>query len=201
MLGTRSAATMALALLYIAVSACSSSSGSPGGSGATTLPDSTARSGTPDATQSAQTEAVAFVSTYVRMLDDLRADPARPLDDIYEVAIAPEATAEASAVGQLRSRGYRQTGLSQVVSASLGGAVSTAKGSAGSSPAAPSVIVNACLDVGSVGAVNKAGKSVVPPGRPRYLIEELTLVNPRYPNAASWRVRNAGNRQARSCSG
>lgn len=201
MLGTRQATATSLALLCLATSACTSSARSPGRAASATPADSPVGTGAPDATQSTQTELVAFVSTYFRMLDDLRADPARPLDDIYQVAIAPEATIEATAVGQLRTQGYRQTGQSQVVSASLVGDVPTARASAASAAAPPSVLVKACVDVGAVDAVDKEGKSVVPSGRLRYLLAQLTLVNPDYPDAASWRVRNAGNRQVRSCDG
>lgn len=199
---TRWAAATSLALLGLSVSACTTSAGSSKAAASLTPHESLAparTTGAPDSTQAAQV--IASVSAYVRMLDDLRTDPTRPLDDIYQVAVAPDATAEASAVGRLRSQGYRQTGRSQVVTASLVGAASTGPVSTASSPAVPSVVVNACIDAGQVDAVDNDGKSVLPPGRPRYLIEQLTLISPHYPNPTSWRVSKAANRQAGSCSG
>jgi hypothetical protein len=198
----RATATAAAVVLGLTVSGCSSSgdASSTALTSSTSSPSSSPAPTTANPSQEAQSEAVAFVSTYLGMVDDLRLDPSRPLDDIYQVAVAPEATAQASAVGELRSRGYRQTGLSRVVTAAVVGAPESS-GAAAPSSALLTVVVNACVDVRQVGAVNAAGQSVVPPGRPGYLIEQLTVVNPRHPDAASWRVSEAVNRQAQSCSG
>lgn len=203
MQGTRRVATTTLALLGLTVSACSSSTRASEAPASTAPHESTspATSTGADTTQTVRDSVLPFVSTYVRTLDDLRADPSQPLDEIYQVAVAPEATAEASVIGRLRSQGYRQTGRSQLVTAALVEAASTAPAAGGSSPSLSSVIVKVCLDVGQVDAVDQEGKSVLPPGRPRYLIEQLTVVNSRYPNAASWRVSQAPNSQAQSCGG
>jgi len=134
------------------------------------------------------------------MIDDLRLDPSRPLDDIYQVAVAPETTAQASAIGELRSQDYRQTGRSRLVTAAVEGAPRNSD--AATTPTGlPTVVVSACVDVTDVGAVDAAGQSVVPPGRPGFLIAQLTMVNPRHIDASSWRVSEAVNRQAQSCSG
>jgi hypothetical protein len=200
---TRATAAAAAVILGVAVAGCSSSgdASSAAPTSATSGPPSSSDAPTTtNPSQDAQSQAVALVPAYLRMLDDLRLDPSRPLDDIYQVAVAPEATAQASAVGELRSRGYRQTGLSRVVTAAVVAAPESS-GAAAPSSALLTVVVNACVDVRQVGAVNAAGQSVVPPGRPGYLIEQLTVVNPRHPDAASWRVSEAVNRQAQSCSG
>jgi hypothetical protein len=63
------------------------------------------------------------------------------------------------------------------------------------------VDVTVCVDISKVDAVDSRGQSVVPPGRPRYLIERLTVVNPHYPDGGSWRVSTVGNSQAQSCGG
>jgi hypothetical protein len=199
----RTTAMAAAVVLGSTVSGCSSSgqtSSTAPTSATSSSPSSNAAPTAANPSQDAQAQAVAFVPTYLRMLDDLRVDPSRLLDDMYQVAVAPEATGQASAVGELRSQGYRQTGLSRVVTAAVVGAPESS-GAVAPSSALLTVVVNACVDVRQVGAVNAAGQSVVPPGRPGYLIEQLTVVNPRYPDAASWRVSEAVNRQAQSCSG
>jgi hypothetical protein len=197
----RATATAAAVVLGLTVSGCSSS----GDASSTALTSSTSSpswSAAPTAanrSQDAQSDAVAFVSTYLGMIDDLRLDPSRSLDDIYEVAVAPEATAQASAIGELRSQDYRQTGRSRLVTAAVEGAPGNSDAAA--PPGLPTVVVSACVDVTDVGAVDAAGQSVVPPGRPGFLIAQLTMVNPRQIDASSWRVSEAVNRQAQSCSG
>lgn len=196
---TRWAVTAAVAAV-LTVSGCSASS-----NGSSAAPTSTTSSSSPsgaptttDASRDAEAQAVALVPIYLRMIDDLRLDPSRPLDDVYQVAVPPEATAQASAVGELRSRGYRQTGRSQLMTSEVVGAPVDSD-AATSPPTSSTVVVSACVDVTDVGAVDAAGQSVVPPGRPDFLITQLTLVNPQYPDAASWRVSDAVNRQAESC--
>jgi hypothetical protein len=199
---TRATATAAAAVLGLAVSACSSSgnASSTAPTSATSSASSSAAPTTANRSQEAQSEAVAFVSNYLGMIDDLRLDPSRPLDDIYQVAVAPEATAQASAIGELRSHDYRQTGRSRLVTAAVEGAPGNSDAAA-APPGLLTVVVSACVDVTGVGAVDAAGQSVVPPGRPGFLIAQLTMVNPRQIDASSWRVSEAVNRQAQSCSG
>ena len=115
--------------------------------------------------------------------------------------MAPEATAQATAIGKFRSQGYRQTGRSQLVTASAVSVDLSNDPAASPSPVFPTVVVNACIDVGQVDAVDASGTSVVPSGRPRYLVQQLTVVNPDYPDTSSWRVSGAPNRQAQSCDG
>ena len=198
----RATATAAAVVLGLTVSGCSSS-GDASSTALTSLTSSPSSSAAPTAanrSQDAQSEAVAFVPTYLGMIDDLRLDPSRPLDDIYQVAVAPEATAQASAIGELRSQTYRQTGRSRLVTAAVEGAPGNSDVAA-APPRLPTVVVSACVDVTDVGAVDAAGQSVVPPGRPGFLIAQLTMVNPRQIDASSWRVSEAVNRQAQSCSG
>ena len=145
--------------------------------------------------------AVALVPDYVGTIDDLYLDPSLPLDGIYQVAVAPEATAQATAIGKFRSQGYRQTGRSQLVMASAVSVDLSSTPAAAPSPVFPTVVVTACVDVGQVDAVDASGTSVMPSGRPKYLIQQLTVVNSSYPDTSSWRVSEAPNRQAQSCDG
>lgn len=202
----RAAATM-LALVGLAISACSSSGQSSDASASTTPSRSTAPATAtatatkPDAAHAAGSQVVALVPLYLQVIDDLYLNPSRSLDDIYQVAIAPDAVTEATAIGKFRAKGYRQTGRSRVVTATAE-SVDLGSGSAASpSSALPTVVVTACIDVGQVDAVDTEGKSIVPPGRPRYLVEQLTVVNLHFPDASTWRVSNATNKQAQSCSG
>ena len=137
---------------------------------------------TPSPAEEAQELAVALVPDYLETIDDLYLDPSLPLDGIHQVAVAPEATAQATAIGKFRSQGYRQTGRSQLVTASAVSVDLSNRPAASPSPVFPTVVVTACVDVSEVGAVDATGQSIVPPDRPRYLIQQLTAVNPHYPD-------------------
>jgi hypothetical protein len=199
----RAAAGAAAVLLALTASGCSSSS-DPGSSsspisGTSTSQTSSPSPTTPSPAEEAQALAVALVPAYLGTIDDLYLDPSLPLDGIYQVAMAPDATAQATAIGKFRSQGYRQTGRSQLVTASALSVDLSNSPAASPSPAFPTVVVTACVDVSQVGAVDATGQSIVPPDRPRYLIQQLTVVNPDYPDTSSWRVSEAPNRQAQSC--
>jgi hypothetical protein len=198
---TRPAALALALLLGLSLAGCSSTAKPPAAS--STAPSQPSSSSTPPATadpaDEAKSQAVAHVTTYLSTIDDLYIDSSRPLDDLYAVAVAPEATAEASAIGTFRAQGYRQTGRSQLLSASVDSVDLTNDPAASPSPKLPSVLVTACVDVSQVQATDQSGASVVPGDRPRYLVQHLTVVNAAYPDASSWRVAAAPNTQAQSC--
>ena len=201
----RATAGAAAVLLGLMASGCSSSS-DPGSSSSPTSGTSTSRTPSPSPTapspaEEAEAQAVALVPDYLGTVDDLYLDPSLPLDGIYQVAVAPEATAQATAIGKFRSQGYRQTGRSQLVTASAVSVDLSNSPAASPSPVFPTVVVTACVDVSQVGAVDATGQSIVPPDRPRYLVQQLTVVNPEYSDTSSWRVSEAPNRQAQSCDG
>lgn len=201
---TRAATTALAVLLASGVAACSSS---PEKSAAPSTPTSSGAAASSAATSSinpsdeAAAQAVGFVPTYLRVIDDLYLDASRSLDGVYQVAVASEATSEATAIGTFRSQGYRQVGRSQLVRTSVTSMDLTSDPAASPSPKLPTVVVTACVDVSQVQATDASGASVVPADRPSHLIEQLSIVNIDYPNAASWRVSAAPNAQAESCDG
>jgi len=197
---TGSAAVVAV----LVVSSCSSSrsdSSSAPPSTASSAPSTSTSSADADPGEDAKARAVALIPTYLGTIDDLFVDPSRSLDGLYRVTVAPEATAEATAIGMFRSQGYQQAGRSQLVTTSIGQVDLTNDPGATPSPVFPRVVVTACVDVSQVQATDSTGNSVISPDRPRYLVEQLTVVNINYPDAASWRVSEAPNRQAQSCDG
>jgi hypothetical protein len=195
--------------LVAAMSACN------GGSSPTAGPSSSATSGptspSPDPTSPspsatspsdrASAQAVALVPTYLKTLDDLYSDRTLPLNRLYDVAVTPEVTIEASAIGRFRARGYRLTGQSELVKTTVRTVSLTIHTSASLAPRVPTVAVTACVDVSGVQARDATGKSVVPANRSKYLIERLTITNRSYPDQAGWRVSHAPNKQAASCDG
>ena len=200
---TRPTAAAAAVVLCLTVAACSSSDDAPSTdpTSGTTGSSSSAASTTATPSEDAEAQAVAFVSTYLRVIDDLYLDPNLPLDGLYEVAVAPEATAQATAIGTFRSQGYLQAGRSELVTATADSVDLTADPEASPAPRLPFVEVTACVDVSQVQATDASGNSVIPADRPGFLIAQLTVVNPNYPDASGWRVSEAPNRQAQACDG
>ncbi len=164
-------------------------------------PSSSAPVTTADPAEDAQAQAIALIPTYLRTIDDLYLDPSRPLDDIYEVAVDSEATAQATAIGMFRSQGYRQIGQAQLVTVTADSVDLEGDPAASPTPTLPTVLVTTCVDVSQVQAIDAAGNPVVPTGSPKYLIAQLSVVNLQYPDAASWRISEASNTQAQSCDG
>jgi hypothetical protein len=195
------AAAVAAVVLGLTTTGCSSqdASSTAPSSAASPSPSSSAPVTTASPAEDARSQAVALVPTYLRTIDDLYLDPSRPLDDIYEVAVDSEATAQATAVGMFRSQGYRQIGRAQLVTATADSVDLEGDPAASPSPTLPTVLVTTCVDVSQVQAVDEAGNPVVPTGGPTHLIARLVVVNLQYPDASSWRVSEASNTQAQSC--
>lgn len=187
-------------LSIVALTGCSTSEPAGVSASSASTPLSTTVAATSDPAQDAEVEAVAAVAPYFQTIDELYADPTRPLGDIDSVAVVPEATSEASAIQAFRAQGYSRVGSSVVVSA-VAGPVDLTNDPTATTPVFPSVMVTVCLDVSGVGAVDSSGAPVGAPDRPEFLISELTVVNIDYPDSASWRVSDAPNRQATSCAG
>jgi hypothetical protein len=195
------AAAVAAVVLGLTATGCSSqdAASTAPSSAASPSPSSSAPVTTASPAEDAGSQAVALVPTYLRTIDDLYLDPSRPLDDIYEVAVDSEATAQATAIGMFRSQGYRQIGRAQLVTATADSVDFEGDPAASPSPTLPTVLVTTCLDVSQVQAVDEAGNPGVPAGGPTHLIARLVVVNLQYPDASSWRVSEASNTQAQSC--
>ena len=142
-----------------------------------------------------------MLPTYYRTLDKMYTDPNLQLNTIYTVSVQPDALVELKAVGMDRSHGYRQSGTAKVVRSTVASVDLNSDTKAKPHPIFPTVRIVACIDVSGVGDTDAAGKSRVPANRPRYQIEQLTVLNLSYPRAAGWRVSDRRNRQANSCDG
>jgi hypothetical protein len=202
MTAARTVVAALAAVLSLGVAACSSSSDAPAAPSTSmepSAPTSAASSSSTDPTDVAEAQVIALVPTYLQVIDDLYLDATRSLDDLYSVAVAAEATSEATAIGTFRAQDYRQVGRSKLVTTSVSSIDLTNDPAASPSPVLPTVVVTACVDVSQVQATDAAGASVVPADRPDYLVAQLTVVNIDYPDASSWRVSAAPNSQARSC--
>ncbi len=190
---------VSVALAMLTLSGCSSGSGQ---AGPTSSPVTATPSATPPSpTDLAKVQALAMVPVYLKTIDELYNDPKVPLNNLYKVSAQPDALVELKAIGVDRAHGYRQSGTVKLVRATVTGVDLTNMPKAKPHPIFPTVKITACIDVSGVGDTDVAGKSRVPANRPRYQIEQLTVLNLSYPRATGWRVSNSPNKQANSCDG
>lgn len=98
--------------------------------------------------------AEATIGRYWGVLDELAADPTKSLNQVATVARDQAASQSRIELGTLQAKGWTQVGQAVVESSTA----STKDGKTFS--------VSACIDVSKVNVVDKAGKSVVRPGRP-----------------------------------
>jgi hypothetical protein len=199
-------AAAAAAIAATAISSCSSSPTTspttpPNTPSATTTSPTSSSTPTPTPSQKALAAAKAQIRPYLAMLDRQYNNPTTPLNDLYQVTTDPEFTIDAQAIGRFRAAGYRGFGSQKLMSVT--GTSVLLKGTGGSGPIAkyPTVKLTACVDVSGSSAKDATGKPIGDPHRPKYLIESLTLVNIKYPDANGWRVANAPNKEANSCAG
>ena len=191
-------AVVTLLLAAFTLAACSSSNPAPDPPSASTAAPSSATSAPSTPEGIAQAQVLSMLPAYFRTIDELYNDPKKSADDIYSVATDPEAGQEIRAIAQtqragIRSSGYTKLVASNVISVDL-------QYAPGAKPRVlPTVKVTACVDVSDDQATYKSGKSAIAPGRKRYLISQLTVVNPKPSSFKSWVVSDAPNRQADSC--
>lgn len=94
------------------------------------------------------------IGRYWGVLDELAADPKKSLNQVATVARDQAANQSRIELGTLQAQGWTQVGRAVVQSSTA----TTKDGKTFS--------VSACIDVSKVNVVDKAGKSVVRPGRP-----------------------------------
>ncbi|WP_457255895.1 hypothetical protein [Pedococcus sp. P5_B7] len=93
------------------------------------------------------------IGRYWGVLDELAVDPKKSLNEVTTVARDQAANQSRIELGTLQAKGWRQVGQAVVRSSTA----TTKDGKTFS--------VSACIDVSKVNVVDKAGKSVVRPGR------------------------------------
>lgn len=192
-----------LACAGLLLGACSSS----GGDKPTTAPPTPRTSTVPTSTTSTQSdpgsravrEATAFVPSYLATLDRLYNNPSLSLNELHTVAIDPEFTIEATAIGKFRDAGDRAEGTQKLAQISRTSVHLSGLGGQSAAASYPAVELTACVDVSGTTAKDAHGRSIGKSSRPRYLVESLTIVNIKYPAKDGWRVTAAPNRQAASC--
>jgi hypothetical protein len=187
------------ALMFIA--GCSSSGGAKPSDTPTTHASSSDLVSTPapDPSKAAIVDAVAMIPTYLATLDKLYNDASVPLNEIYNVAIQPESTVEAVAIGRFRAAGYRGVGRTKLASTYAATAYLSGLGGAGSTAKMPTVKVTACVDVSGSGARDAKGSAVGNLKKPKFLVEKLTIRKVNFSGTSGWRISDAPNTESNLC--
>lgn len=141
--------------------------------------------------------AVSQVRKYESVLDELSIHPRLSLDVLNTVATEPDLAAEIGSLNQFRNAKDRIEGRTQVTSVQVDGV--RLPNQVGRRDDLPTVKVSICLYVAGVRASDSSGRSIVTKSRKPYFLTHLTLVNPRYPKAAGWLVRNRTDREVDRC--
>lgn len=184
--------------LVALAAACTGSAPSPAPTGPTrSAPGSPSQTPASPA-DAAKAQVLAMLPTYFQTIDELYNDPKKSADDIYLVATDPEAGQEIRAIAQTQRAGISSSGYTKLVSSKVT-SVDLQYAPSAKPRVLPTVKVTACVDVSGDKATYKSGKSAIAPGRKRYLISQLTVVNPKPSSSKSWVVSDAPNRQADSC--
>jgi hypothetical protein len=194
-------ASIIVAALVVVAGCSSSGGGKPTSSAPISRSSSITSTSQPpsDPNTTAIDEAVAIIPSYLATLDKLYNDPTTQLNEIYKVAIQPESTVEAVAIGKFRAGGYRGSGQTKLVSTRAATAYLTGLGGTGPTAKEPTVKVNACVDVSASKATDAQGRAIGDSKKPKYLIEKLTIVKATFSGSSAWRVSDAPNTEATSC--
>lgn len=196
---TRTAtAALAAASLAAALGACTGAKGleSPTQSTAasptqtlvgTTKPTTTSPTMTYDP-NSPQVRAKEAVRNYFEVSDTCLQEPTKAKATCFDaVAITSALNDLRSALSSAQAAQTKQIGFLEVVSAELL-KIDLTNAPKGTPPAVPNLTFSVCYDVSKVNVVDYSGKSIVPPDRKPRAIENVTVVNYKYPDPTQWRV-------------
>ena len=153
----------------------------------------------PTALQVAKSQALSLVPKYYGVLDELASSSTLSLNGLDLVASGADAIQEKSALAEYRTNGWTQRGATVVARATVSGADLTNEPSK-NPQVLPTVRLTTCIDVSKVREIDKSGKTVTLSTRANFFIETLTVVNIAYPSSTGWRVSEAPNKAAKSCS-
>lgn len=189
----------ATVLLLVAITACSGKGKPLEPPSRTPAPSASATTASPSA--GAASAASAVVRSYYATLDQVRQQPATPLDALSTVAISVELSSLKTLVGSERTKGERQTGSTSIEKLEV-----ESVNLDNSDPAAgkvPAVQIDVCWNVARVDIIDAAGQSVVSSGRRTVGWTRLTVANYRYPAdpTSGWRVATSQDLARPPCAG
>lgn len=164
----------------------------PATASATSSPSMTSPTPTSTPTPGPEDEAAAraeeVVRAYLRSQTECLFDPPSTPDTCFDaVAIGTELVNRKNALTTARAMETSVSGDLVLVSTERHSVDLTSTPEA-TPPVVPTVMFGACVDVSRYIAVDKAGKSIVQPGRPATSPLEISVYNYELPDQTAWRV-------------
>lgn len=137
---------------------------------------------------SPQERAKEMVRAYFEVSDECLQEPSKAKATCFDSVATTSALNDLrSALSSAQAAQTKQIGFLQVVSTTLLKTDLTNKPKE-SPPTVPNMTFGVCYDVSEVNVVDYNGKSIVPPDRKPRGIENVTVVNYKYPDPTQWRV-------------
>lgn len=189
-------------VVVVAVTGCANSGTSPATSGSPnpSSPAPTTAVSTPQSdSEVASADSTALVRRYYGTLDTVRQHIALPLSRLSGVATSVELSSLTTLVGGERAKGQHQTGATKIAKL-----VVQSVNLDNADPAAgrvPTVQIDVCWNVTSVGFLDASGHSIVSPGRPDTGWTRLTVANYHYAAdpTQGWRVATSQDLTRKPC--
>lgn len=161
---------------------------------------------TPDPTPTSDTDVASYaaadtVRDYFSVLDKLRQDSGRSLDDLRKVATSTQLTTQSRLLENERAKKLRQVGDTELPDVKVESVnLDNSDPDAGK---VPTVMVDVCWDVSDADLVNASGKSVVSPDRVDMGWTRYTVANYDYQTdpMTGWRVASGKDLQQPPCDG
>ncbi|MEO3936772.1 hypothetical protein V3N99_08430 [Dermatophilaceae bacterium Soc4.6] len=153
-------------------------------------PSSTTTTATPTtspqdaATASAEEVLRAYYRAQTTCFEDLATAPLTCFDP---VAIGTELTNMRNAIASAKQMETKISGEIGLISVKRKSVDLTNKVNQ-SPPIVPTVVFTVCTDVTAYNIVDKAGKSIVPPGRQPHVLVDVSVYNYKLPDSTQWRV-------------
>lgn len=184
-----------------AVSSCANDS--PDGSPSM---DSAPVSNTPEPTQTSDTDAASAAATdtvrnYFSVLDDLRQDDRKSLEDLNKVATSTQLATQSRLLENERAKKLRQVGDTELPDVTVESVnLDNSDPDAGK---VPTVMLDVCWDVSDADLVDTSGESVVSPDRGDVGWTRYTVANYDYQTdpMTGWRVASGKDLQQPPCDG
>jgi hypothetical protein len=201
-LGVKAWATGA-AVLVAVVGCANSGSGanppSPSSPSSPSAPTTPSSSSPPTDSEMASTSAKEVVRRYFTVLDELRQDPSKAMNQLSSVTTSTQLAAQKRLLATERGQGLHQVGTTRIADLTVQ-SISLDN----SDPAAgkvPSITVDVCWDVSDVDILGKDGRSVVGPDREPVGWTRYTVANYHWAKNPSdgWRIATGRDLVQKSC--
>ncbi|MGO1316268.1 MAG: hypothetical protein ACTMIR_04420 [Cellulomonadaceae bacterium] len=183
-------------MLAVAAACSGTPDDSPTATPTSTSPTSSQTATPTSDTETAAANAEALVREYYRVIDELGADPSKPLAELDAVASGDEVEIWRDEFERERHDGWRQVGATRIAKLTV-----QSVNLDNSASRVPTVQVDVCFDVSDVDVVDGSGTSVITAERPDTGWVRHTVSNSSWDTdpESGWRVSTSVDLEQPSC--